>query len=560
MKYGGSFSGEHGDGQSRAEFLPKLFGPELVRAFEQFKTLWDPDWKMNPGKVVRPHRIDENLRFGPHYHPDEPETHFKFVDDRFSFRRATERCVGVGECRRHGSGTMCPSYMVTREEMHSTRGRAHLLFEMLQGDPIGDCWHDEKVKEALDLCLSCKGCKGDCPVNVDVATYKAEFLAHYYRGRLRPRHAYAFGLIHNWARLASLAPRAANWLSQNPLFGSLGKWLAGMAPERKIPLFAPEPFKVWFERRPARNEGKPPVLLWPDTFNNYFHPNVAQAAIEVLEDAGFRVQVPQAHLCCGRPLYDYGLLDKAEKRLRQILETLRPQIEAGTPMIVLEPSCAAVFRDELKNLFPTDVNARRLREQTFLLGEFLCKFAPDYPRRQLDRKALVHLHCHHRAIFGPQSEQEILKRLGLDVHLLDSGCCGMAGAFGFERGEHYEVSVKCGERVLLPEVRKAEPETLLITNGFSCHEQILQRANRRALHLAEVLWLAMREGKVRPKPIEPIARPKADLEPESISGNGKRQTLVQHPGRLALGAGAVLAGATAGAYLWRRKRKTADIQ
>ena len=547
MKYHGSFSGEHGDGQSRAEFLPKMFGPELVRAFEEFKNLWDPDWKMNPGKIVKPYRIDQNLRYGPHYHPPEMETHFKYVENGNSFRRATERCVGVGECRRHESKTMCPSYRVTGDEMHSTRGRAHLLFEMLQGNPMSDGWRSESVKEALDLCLSCKGCKGDCPVNVDMATYKAEFLSHYYKGRLRPRHAYAFGLIHKWAHIAGIAPGVANFFSQNPLFGGIAKWIAGVAPERHLPPFAEQSFKKWFysrEPRPSTPDRRPlsQVILWPDTFNNYFHPHIARDAVEVLEDAGFEVLVPQQNMCCGRPLYDYGMLDTAERWLKQILRVMQPHIEAGTPMIVLEPSCCAVFRDELKNLFPNDMNARRLHEQTFLLGEFLCKHAPNYPRRQLDRKALVHVHCHHCAVMGTSAEKEMLKRIGLDFQVLDSGCCGMAGAFGFERGDHYDVSVKCAERVLLPEVRRAGEDTLIITNGFSCHEQIRQLSHREAMHLAEVLRLAMREGKIRP-PTQPMEKRFLEQEEEQL----------EEAKRFALGAGAVLAGV--GAYLLTRKKK-----
>jgi len=343
LKHGGSFSGEHGDGQSRAEFLPKMFGPELIGAFNEFKAIWDPDWKMNPGKVVQPYRVDENLRYGPHYHPKEPETHFNFPDDHFSFARATERCVGIGQCRREEKATMCPSYMVTREEMHSTRGRARLLFEMLRGDPLEHQWHNEGVKEALDLCLSCKGCKGDCPVNVDMATYKAEFLSHYYKGRLRPRHAYAFGFIHRWAKMASVAPRLVNAIAQSALGGAIAKLAAGIASERKLPLFAPQNFKAWFRKQPIRNENRPAVTLWPDTFNNYFHPNVAKAAVEVLEDAGFRVEVPEADLCCGRPLYDYGMLDTAKKWLQQILKALQPQLNRACRWLYWSRAVAQCF-------------------------------------------------------------------------------------------------------------------------------------------------------------------------------------------------------------------------
>src|SRR5205807_1463274 len=270
--YGGSISGEHGDGQARAELLPKMYGPELVQAFREFKTIWDPDGKMNPGKLVDPYRLDENLRLGATYRPPRLRTHFTFPDDEGGFAHAALRCVGVGRCRKLQAGTMCPSYMVTREEEHSTRGRARLLFEMLQGNPLHGGWRDEHVKEALDLCLACKGCKGECPVQVDMATYKAEFLAHYYAGRLRPRSAYSMGLIYWWARLAAHMPGTVNMLTHAPVLGSLAKVAAGIAPQRQIPAFAPHTFKDWFGRRGPRNEGQPQVILWPDTFNNHFHP------------------------------------------------------------------------------------------------------------------------------------------------------------------------------------------------------------------------------------------------------------------------------------------------
>jgi FAD/FMN-containing dehydrogenase/Fe-S oxidoreductase len=491
VSYGGSLSGEHGDGQSRAEMLPKMFGPELVHAFEEFKGIWDPDWKMNPGKVVRPYKIDENLRYGADYDPPEPQTHFKFTGDGYSFRRATERCVGVGKCRREEGGTMCPSYMVTREEEHSTRGRARMLFEMLQGEAVHEGWKSDAVKDSLDLCLSCKGCKGDCPVHVDMATYKAEFLSHYYQRRLRPRHAYAFGWIHYWARLAGAAPMLANFFTQTPLVRDAFKFLGGVAPQRQLPAFAPQSFKSWFASREPKNAGGEPVVLWPDTFNNHFKPQTAIAAVEVLEDAGFHVTVPTPDMCCGRPLYDYGFLGMAERWLKQILRTMAREIEAGVPVVVLEPSCGAVFRDELTNLLPNEMNARRLKEQTFLLGEFLAKKAPNYRLPQLKRKAIVHGHCHHRAIMGMGAEEQVLKQLGLDYELLDSGCCGMAGAFGYEKGDHYDVSIACGERVLLPKVREAGDEALVITDGFSCREQIEQETQRNALHLAEVISLAL---------------------------------------------------------------------
>jgi FAD/FMN-containing dehydrogenase/Fe-S oxidoreductase len=493
VRYGGSLSGEHGDGQSRAELLPKMFGPELVQAFREFKYIWDPDGKMNPGKVVDPYLLDQNLRLGVTYNPPQPATHFKFPDDDGSFARATTRCVGVGKCRRMGDGTMCPSYMVTREESASTRGRARALFEMLEGDVIANGWRDKHVAETLDLCLSCKGCRRECPVNVDMATYKAEFLSHYYQGRLRPPSAYAMGLIYWWARLAAHMPGLVNFATHAPVLGDMAKLMAGVAPQRQMPVFAHQTFKEWFRQRGPRNPDRPRVILWPDTFNNYFHPATAIAAVEVLETAGYQVEVPQQSLCCGRPLYDYGMLDTAERLLLQILEALRPQIRAGIPIIGLEPSCLAVFRDELTNLFPHDEDAQRLSQQSFLLSEFLLEKVPNYQAPKLRRKAVVHGHCHHKAVMGMNAEQKILSRLGLDFEILNAGCCGMAGAFGFEK-DHYDVSIKAGERVLLPAVRSAAKDTLIIADGFSCRTQIEQTTDRRALHLAQVIQMAMHDG------------------------------------------------------------------
>jgi FAD/FMN-containing dehydrogenase/Fe-S oxidoreductase len=492
VRYGGSFSGEHGDGQSRATLLPKMFGPELVKAFAEFKAIWDPEGKMNPGKLVDAYQPTENLRLGTNYHPPSSQTYFQFPDDQGSFANATLRCVGVGKCRRESGGTMCPSYMVTREEKHPTRGRARLLFELLEGEAIGKSgWKDEHVKEALDLCLACKGCKGDCPVNVDMATYKAEFLAHYYQGRLRPRSAYAFGLIPWWSRVASFMPRMVNFFTQTPTLREVAKLVAGMASQRQIPTFAPQTFTSWFRQRGTYNTEKPQVLLWPDTFNNYFYPAAAQAAVAVLEAVDYQIVIPSQSLCCGRPLYDYGMLDLAKRQLQHLLSALQTQIAAGVPMVGLEPSCTALFRDELVNLLPHNEDAKRLRQQTFTLSEFLTKYAHEYQFPQLHGRALVQRHCHHRAVMGYKADEAVLAKLGLEYDILDSGCCGMAGSFGFEK-DHYEVSIKCGERILLPAVRHAASETLVIADGFSCREQIAQNTDRRALHLAQVLQRALR--------------------------------------------------------------------
>jgi Fe-S oxidoreductase len=486
---GGSISGEHGDGQSKAELLPIMFGDELMAAFRAFKAIWDPDNRMNPGKIVNAYRADENLRLGTGYSPAVVGTHFAYTADNGDFAKTVLRCVGVGECRSR-KGVMCPSYMATGEEMHSTRGRAHLLFEMLRGETITGGWREPAVKEALDLCLSCKGCKGECPVHVDMAMYKAEFLAHYYRHVQRPPAAYAFGLVDRWARLASLAPGVANFFSQREPFAGMAKAALGIAPQRRIPAFPAETFAQGFRRRARGNTGDP-VILWPDTFNNYFTPHVAAAAAEVLEDAGFQPMIPRVHLCCGRPLYEFGMLDRARQYLTRILEVLDEDIRAGIPIVVLEPACASVFREELPQLLHGDEQGKRLSEQVFLLSEFLQRHAGGASFGTLNRRALVHAHCHHKAVLKTEAEEALLKRIGLEYELLNSGCCGMAGSFGFEKSK-YEVSMRCGERVLLSAVRAADAETLIVADGYSCREQIVQTTTRQPLHVAEVVRMAMK--------------------------------------------------------------------
>jgi FAD/FMN-containing dehydrogenase/Fe-S oxidoreductase len=492
--YGGSLSGEHGDGQARGSLLPIMFGDELVEAFRAFKAAWDPRGRMNPGKVVDAYPVDENLRWGTNYTPWEPDTYFAFPNDRGSFAYAANRCVGTGKCRKHDVGTMCPSYMVTREEKHSTRGRSRLLFEMLEGNPLENGWESECVKEALDLCLACKGCRGECPVNVDMATYKAEFLAHYHQRRRRPLSAYAFGWMDRWARLASHAPWLANVPTQTPLLRDIAKRIMNIAPERRIPAFARHTFRSWFKRRRVPNASAPPVMLWPDTWNNYFLPETAKAAVEVLEHAGYRVIIPARPLCCGRPLYDFGMLDRAKRLLRDTLDAIGSHVRSGMYVVGLEPSCVSVFRDELSGLIPDDEDARRLREQTLTLSEFLRGSAPHFSPPSLRRRALVHGHCHDKSVLGFDNERRVLEAAGVELTIPDSGCCGMAGAFGYERGQHYDVSITCGERVLLPAVRDAGDDTLIVADGFSCREQIEQTTGRHALHLAEVLKMAFDEG------------------------------------------------------------------
>ncbi|MGD0797978.1 MAG: FAD-binding and (Fe-S)-binding domain-containing protein [Acidobacteriaceae bacterium] len=491
LKYGGSFSGEHGDGQARAALLPKMFGPELMQAFAEFKALWDPTNRMNPGKLIDPVAVydpTENQRIGVGYQPAQVKTWFHYTADEGSFSEATTRCVGVGACRKEDHGTMCPSYMATREEKHSTRGRAHLLWEMLQGNVLRGGWQNLEVKEALDLCLSCKACKTECPVNVDMATWKAEFLAHHYEGRRHPLQHYAFGFMDRWARLASIAPSLANLPMQTPGVAALLKSAIGIAPQRSLPRFAAKNFRGQFNCKPAPAQGDAqPVLLWPDTWNNYFHPQALTSAAKLLAATGSSVQIPLRPLCCGRPLYDFGFLDQARNYLRRILNELVPQIDAGIPVVMLEPSCASVFTDELLNLFPKNERALRLSRQTVLLSEHLARSGGNWrPPQMPGRRIVVHSHCHQKALMTMNDEMNLLRSTGAHVELLDSGCCGMAGPFGFEK-DKFAVSQTLAERVLLPAVRAAAADDLIVSNGFSCREQIAQNSPRRAVHLAEVL-------------------------------------------------------------------------
>ncbi|WP_338875115.1 FAD-binding and (Fe-S)-binding domain-containing protein [Spirosoma sp. SC4-14] len=544
VSYGGSLSGEHGDGQARADLLDIMYGPDMMQAFREFKAIWDPTGKMNPGKAIDAYGQTENLRLGTDYNPPQVMTHFKYPDDDGSFARATLRCVGVGKCRHHEGGTMCPSYMVTREEEHATRGRARLLFEMLQGEELAEGWHSDKVKEALDLCLSCKGCLGDCPVHVDMATYKSEFLSHYYERKLRPRSAYAFGLIYWWSRLASLVPEVVNFFMQNPITGRLAKRAAGVSQKRTIPQFAEQTFRDWYRRETnGTKTGKPRVILWADTFNNFFLPETLVAGHEVLEAAGFDVVVPKQILCCGRPLYDFGMLDTAKNLLYDIMNTLRDDIRAGTPIVGLEPSCVSVFKNELCNLFPEHEDAKRLREQTFTLAEFLEKKAPDFKLPELKRKAIVHGHCHHKAVMKTEAEEKLLGDLKLDYEMLDSGCCGMAGYFGYLDGQQYDVGLAAGERVLLPKVREAGDDTLVIADGFSCREQIEQGTDRQGMHLAQVMQMALREQNGAKTGAYPE---KTYVKGMKLSGKAVRKE------RLAVLA-ATLAGVALGYWLVQRK-------
>lgn len=497
VKYKGSLSGEHGDGQCRGDLLDRMYPPEIIEAMRAFKRAWDPDNRMNPGKVINPdgppYGRTENLRLGAGFEPQAPGVAFSYAKDGGRFGQAVGRCIGVGKCRHHEDGVMCPSYMVTREEKHSTRGRAHLLWEMVnRPDTLPDGWKNEAVHEALDLCLACKGCKSDCPVDVDMATYKAEFYHKFYQGRRYPREAYAFGLIHFWSRLVQPVPWLANLVTQTPGVSTLAKKVGGIHPARDLPPYR-RSFRRWFKgsHKPAGDGRNGRVILWPDTFNNHFRPHIAIAATQVLEALGYRVDIPRGTLCCGRALYPWGMLDRARKELVDTMDALREDAAAGVPVVGLEPACTTTFRDELPDLFPENETARRLARQTRQLSEFIVEngHLDDIPPALKGRRALVHAHCHHHAVIGLEAEVKVMDALGLDWRKLDSGCCGMAGAFGFEK-DHYEVSMAAAERVLLPAVREAPDDALILTNGFSCIEQIAQGTGRDATHLAQALLMA----------------------------------------------------------------------
>jgi FAD/FMN-containing dehydrogenase/Fe-S oxidoreductase len=483
VSLGGSVSGEHGDGRARSELLGKMYGADGLALLAGMKDIWDPGRVMNPGMIVDPPPFDTAIRHQGSAKDRKLLTLFAYPDDNHDFAQAQRRCVGIGKCRQTSGGVMCPSYQATREEMHSTRGRAHLLWEMLEGDLVTDGWRSTEVRDALDLCLSCKGCLSDCPVNVDMATYKAEFTHHHYAGRpwARPLSHWSMGWLPMASRIAAKAPRLVNRMARLPLTKRLG----GIASEREIPAFAEQTFASWF----ARREATPPaprgdVVLWPDTFTNHLAPEVGHAAVEVLEDAGYRVVLPERPVCCGLTWISTGQLRMARRQLERSLSALAPHVDAGTPIVGLEPSCLAVFRHDAVDLLPDDPRAAAVADSMVTFAELLTR--ADWQPPQVVTDALVQTHCHQHAVLGFDADRALMAMAGINATVPDSGCCGLAGNFGFERG-HYEVSRAVGERVLLPAVRAAAPDTAIVADGFSCRTQIAQGTPRRAVHLAQLL-------------------------------------------------------------------------
>ncbi|MER5909672.1 FAD-binding and (Fe-S)-binding domain-containing protein [Streptomyces sp. NPDC001982] len=519
VAHGGSLSGEHGDGQARAELLPKMYGAPMVALFERAKGLWDPDDLLNPGMLVRPAPLDTNLRFS--VLPREPvPVAFGYPADGGDFSAAVRRCVGVAKCRTTpaaGASVMCPSFRATGEEEHSTRGRARLLHEMLAGDLVTDGWRSPEVRDALDLCLSCKGCRSDCPVGVDMATYKAEFLHHHYAGRRRPAAHYALGWLPVWLRWVARTRTAAlvNGLASVRPLASVARRLGGIAPEREIPRLAREPFSRWWRRRRPEGADGDLVVLWPDTFTEHLSPSVGQAAVRVLEAAGLKVALPPTlHLsappigagrsaaadplralarrnrvCCGLTYVSTGQLDRARAVLRRTLDLMGPVLEAGAPVVVLEPSCAAALRTDLPELLHDDPRAARLASAVVTFAEALQRYAPDWTPPAVNRPVTGQTHCHQHAVLGDEADRRLRRAAGLTGDLT-GGCCGLAGNFGFENG-HYEVSAACAEEQLLPAVREAPDGTVILADGFSCRTQLEQLAGVRGRHLAEVLAAAL---------------------------------------------------------------------
>jgi FAD/FMN-containing dehydrogenase/Fe-S oxidoreductase len=546
--HGGSLSGEHGDGQSRGELLTRMFGDDLVKAFKELKHIFDPGDKMNPGKVVHPARLDEHLKLGGDWAPATPQDlFFRFPHDGGSFAQAANRCVGVGKCRHHdnkGGTVMCPSYQVTMEEEHSTRGRARLLFEMLNGhgdSPVENGWRSDAVKDALDLCLACKGCKTDCPANVDMATYKAEFLAHHWQGRQwrRPRSDLALGWLPLTARaVAGLkAATLVNTVTHTPLLHQAATKLGGLE-DREVPLFASQTLQEWFKTRtePAQAGHRGTVVLWPDTFTNYFHPHVGQAAVEVLESAGWRVEFPEQPLCCGLTWISTGQLATGKKILKKTVGALAEHVRNGGYVVGLEPSCTSVFRGDAAELFPDDQDVRRLSDHTKTLAELLTEHTPGYQPPAIRRKVLAQVHCHQHAVLRWDADEKLLSRAGAEAEHLETGCCGLAGDFGFQAG-HGEVSRAIAERALLPKLRAANPGAVILADGFSCRTQIheLDSGGREAMHLAELLATAGSLAYDRP---EEAAAPR----PAAPRGQTRAAVLVAAAAAAATGAAAAVLG------------------
>ena len=491
VAHGGSLSGEHGDGRARGELLGRMFGPEVLAAFRDWKAAWDPAGVLNPGILVDPLPLDQDLRRPrPTLVPLEPA--FAHETDGGDLRASLERCIGVGKCvSRQGAAAMCPSYRATGEERHSTRGRARLLQEMAAGSLAADGWRSTEVRDALDLCLSCRACLSDCPTGVDMATYKSEFLDHHYRGRRRPRVHYSLGRLPRWLRLVRRVPGGVRIANAAMAFAPVRRafaLVAGLAAERRIPRIAGRTFQEQVASLPPglpgpRDGPRPRVVVWPDTFTNHLAPEVGIAALHVLEAAGFEAVVPRAAVCCGLTGITTGQLGRARTDLRRALAI--PELGGDEPVLVLEPSCAATLRRDLPELLPDDPRARSLAGRVATLAELL-DASGWQPASGPPVSALVQPHCHQQAVLGMEADRRVMARAGIEPAATLEGCCGLAGSFGAEAG-HEAIARSVAELALLPALRAAAQDTELLADGFSCRTQIEFLDGRHARHLAEIL-------------------------------------------------------------------------
>ncbi|MFK8080064.1 MAG: FAD-binding and (Fe-S)-binding domain-containing protein [Granulosicoccus sp.] len=491
VRFGGSLSGEHGDGQAKAEFLPIMYGDELMEAFRQFKQIWDPESRMNPGKLIDAYRMDDNLRFGPEYQTPAIETRLQFTEDPQGFGRSTERCIGMGKCRAH-KGAMCPSYQATGEERYSTRGRAHLLHELARGHVLSQGWQDKAVADSMEHCLSCKACKSECPTQVDIASYKAEFMYKHYQNQRRPWVHHLFGQLGRWLPYLSRAPRLINTL-QGSLPGKLMKHTLGISADKALPALSVQTFSQWAHTHAQDSDehfhwfgglDKPCVILWNDSINNHYRPSIVRSAVNVLVKAGHRVGVAKMHFCCGRPLYEYGLLEQARVSLLTIFNGFQPHLPHTAPVVVLEPSCLSVFKDELLRLFPQDARAQALSNQCLTVSGFLDN--SNTPVKQRLSAGIVHLHCHDKSLGLADNDRRWMNACFDTLTEVESGCCGMAGTYGMRKQTRW-IGQKLFDRALKPAIETATSHTVIVANGFSCHEQISDNTGRRVLHPVEVL-------------------------------------------------------------------------
>ncbi len=491
VRFGGSLSGEHGDGQAKAEFLPIMFGDELITAFDRFKAAWDPELRMNPRKVVNPYRVDENLRLGPDYQPAPVNTTLKFHEDIGGFSRTTERCIGMGKCRA-ATGAMCPSYQATGEERYSTRGRAHLLHELIRGELIKEGFSNKDIADSLEHCLSCKACKSECPTQVDIASYKSEFMAKHYQQNKRPYNHYFL------AHIGTLLPRAAKYSGpanffQKGIFGSAVRKFLDIHPQKDLPAISKEPFTTAVAKESTStddhfyyigDQSQPTVVLWADTVNNHYRPHLLHSAIAIAKTCGYSIAVAKSHFCCGRPLYEYGYLDQAKQQLQQILDNFQDNLPESAPVIVLEPSCLSVFKDELLRMYPDDDRATDLSSRATTVTAWLSTL--DTLAVTPFKHGILHLHCHDKAITNGASDRQWMNQCFENVTEPESGCCGMAGTFGIKNKTHH-IGQKLFNRALAPAIQAATNDTIVVSNGFSCAEAIRDNTTQKALHPLEVI-------------------------------------------------------------------------